>query len=62
MGLSVPHMVLLGQGVWEGSLPATVASAMELKPLMQGRRVTAKQDMLWGREGLARPQQAGEAL
>lgn len=52
MGLSVPHTALLGQGVWEGSLPATVVSAVKCKAPMQGGRLRAKQDMLWGREGL----------
>lgn len=65
-GLSVPHVALLGQSVWEGSLPTTaLVSAMKRKDPLQGGRLRTKQDMLWGRDRLTvkeKPQVCGEVL
>lgn len=51
VGLS-PSDIAAGQGVWEGSLFATVVTAEKCKALMQGARWSVKQNLLWSREEL----------
>lgn len=57
----IPHMALLEQGVWGGSLPITVLPAMQHKAPVLGQRLKVKQDTV-GQRGTDCERQAPRRL